>query len=271
MKKQFNRMDLLCFMFVIFSHGQANAQQCIALFSEKKSKTPQHLAFSSRIKIATSDLDNQLSQNYNQLSSVSSNLEKNLIILNIVDLNNRALEIFEAILSKESLFASAADKKFQNKLIKNVLKVFDKQGLPSQLVGTIIRSRVELKNALFTQAQMEQPTAPIGFLHPTPSRDVEPAHKTIGFNQNSLQSEPYGRNVDQHQNSTDHPEVAEKAPIGFIHSKNNSVVAKPFKSIGFIQSEDAVDVSYTLSLAFDFEHSTFISFSGRQPMGFNPK
>jgi hypothetical protein len=268
MKKIKNENSLSGFAFIIsiLLSVEGAAQQCSQLFVESKPGLSNYLELVDQIKNATSNIDRDLSENYALTKSAQKNNDRNLAVLNIMELNNHALEIFDGILSMRSFFKSTTERMFQNGLADNIFAVFRKQGFTKDQIKAILDSRLALNNRL--EAENQQPQNPIGFIRPQEKLAMDgPTQRTIGFNQQERLDRPYGRTQKQRESSSESSSVRVKSPIGFIHSKTEST-AEPLKSIGFVQPQNKIDVTYSIQLGFDLDNATFITVSGQRAIGF---
>ena len=265
MKKSNYRMGFLYFMVSVFYSINVGAQQCIRLFSEPDPPSLSQLIFAS-VKNSTLNLGYMLTETYSQLNSTQSNHERNGIITNIVGLNNSALQLFDAIRANQTLNSSYKGQMMQNTLIDALLKLFKRQGFARDLIKLIVDSRKELNNKLLEEDK--KVPQQIGFIRQSLTTPAEPSHRTLGFGRKELEAELYGRKSNDSEGPRDDSTETVKNPIGFIHSKDRTAQSKPLKFIGFVQSDEPLDVAYTVSLGFDFNNSTFVAVSNQRPVGF---
>lgn len=253
----------ICFLASFFFAAQVSAQQCIQLFSDVAS-TPNYQQMFSDISAALVTTDSQFKTLYRELHTAESQRERNQVVLKIVETNNSLLDMFDFITADHQLSVLPNGQEIQSRLLKNLVQLFIKQGMRSELIDAIVQSRTHFLNR--ENREYEKTSIPIGFVQAESKELSSPSQRTIGFQGQKLESELYGRKKDQHL-ETDRRLVS-KNPIGFIRPSESQSTVKTGKSIGFVQKDEGVDVSFQVTLGFDISQAIFIGVSNRPPIGF---
>lgn len=262
---------LLGFSFQAQAEGKAMNRACRILLA---TDSPKFIAPSEKIRSELQPfVENRLAELgyfYSRASGAQLKIDLNWAISHIAETNNRILDAGAYLRSEKFRFSNRAEKETYEKLMGSLKSLLQKQGMSPESIETAFEKRFLVVEELKKQNAQPITKRPIGFILPAADKGSERPVKgrTIGFMRNPIESSSYGNTSEI--SSEKEKGMVNKPTIGFIKTEvdGEEVPSRRLPSIGFIQPEAVVDVSYQLSLGFNSSTAQFETKSEQNQIGF---